>query len=766
MYNLNEQIEATGVLLDNIKTAIKEKGVDVSNLTPQGYPDAIKSIIGDTTVNNIGFLPILIFKYSETRPNIPDGGSWDPSINQILPPNDWYTDIEQDFNSENRLLGLWMSIGVFANDGTMYKRWSTPVRISGRDGTDGRQGEPGLPGNIAGVTQFFNTPLFTISNQKPNKPNLSFDIINNDLDGLTQSGWNQVLNETKDTDIVWQCFASYNTSSNIVTCTDPVRISAESSKVRGNNRYYKLSDRKVAPDRDSSWTIWSESVDIAPTESEPFLYVYDETVYDGNNVTVSPVYLMATYVAGLLDIDLNYTCAPSEDEAKNMPSNFWFQDSEKAITKSDDGKYKGLNEDTKYLWCRETYEFSNKAPQHFYSIISYYKAAEKAPILYSAGTFNPKVTYERTEDQCPYVFYPDGLKLDAEGNISSSGKEYNYFFLKNSYEEKEGLEFEEAYNKEYWRKIESFEAIYSDIGIFKAAEVGKFVFDQKYMFSQFGKDKDGSDKYYSYYSDYDESNTITEIDENGNKTNVERKGIAVAIEDGTFIPSALINAVTGESWFANKNAYFNPNGDWKLGNDDQYIKNESGKITLQDIKLSWNNVTDKDDVATKGDLPTDYVTTEEWNSLNIDDKISTYITNKKSSIASSLKNDILNNISKTDLTTKIGDEYIETGTVIANEFLAEDIYGKSIKNDSTGSIWAINSDGSGWFAKKNIEWKSDGTMTIDGDLIVGGTISSSKLDYSGGLLSGGKGSYAVNKIIVTSGSMPKDPEDDCVYIII
>ena len=49
--------------------------------------------------------------------------------------------------------------------------------------------------------------------------------------------------------------------------------------------------------------------------------------------------------------------------------------------------------------------------------------------------------------------------------------------------------------------MESFEAIYSDIGVFKAATVGKFVFDDKYIFSQQGVDKEGAQTSYTEFSD-------------------------------------------------------------------------------------------------------------------------------------------------------------------------------------------------------------------------------------------------------------------------
>lgn len=78
-------------------------------------------------------------------------------------------------------------------------------------------------------------------------------------------------------------------------------------------------------------------------------------------------------------------------------------------------------------------------------------------------------------------------------------------------------------NKTYWDPIDSFEAIYSDIGLFNQALVGKWVFHGDYMFSQEGVDASGNHKKYSDFADP-----------------------KAAIANGTFKPNVLFNSVTGE----------------------------------------------------------------------------------------------------------------------------------------------------------------------------------------------------------------------------
>jgi hypothetical protein len=104
--------------------------------------------------------------------------------------------------------------------------------------------------------------------------------------------------------------------------------------------------------------------------------------------------------------------------------------------------------------------------------------------------------------------------------------------------------------------MESFNAIYSDIGVFKAASVGQFVFDDKYIFSQLGVDKDDKQEHnYTEYLDY--SVGI-------NNSEVKRKGVALAIETGQFIPNILLNAVTGEAKFGGGTNVLHSDGSFEL----------------------------------------------------------------------------------------------------------------------------------------------------------------------------------------------------------
>lgn len=166
----------------------------------------------------------------------------------------------------------------------------------------------------------------------------------------------------------------------------------------------------------------------------------------------------------------------------------------------------------RYMWCKETTTFTSGDP----TVIHYIVAIEgepgvngtgsDAPIIYPAGVWNPNKSYSANSTRVPYVYF-DGTEsywvLDK-----NAGEKYN-----------SDLDPEEDPN---WQPIDSFEAIYSDIGLFNQALVGKWVFHGDYMFSQEGVDASGNPKKYSDFTDPKE-----------------------AIANGTFKPNVLFNSVTG-----------------------------------------------------------------------------------------------------------------------------------------------------------------------------------------------------------------------------
>ena len=602
MATLNETIEQVQNVFNDIEGALQEQGVNTENLKPVDYANAVRGIVNNISVENVSFLPVMIFCYSSSIPTKPTGGNWiqNEYTNQITPPEGWYLDLNDIEDASIGQDDIYMSVCIFKHDNTKYLDWTTPVRISGKDGKDGKTGKQGPAGNIAGVVVEYNTPLYTATTAQtaPDKPSCTYDIQNKVLN-INSEGWEF---DTPDeaslgANILWQSIARYYSDSQSVDCSNPVRISAGNPDVFKENGFY--TEYCITKELNGSKTEWFTPASAdppVPTLSSPFLWARDvmNTTVTGKHV--GPVYLFATYSAGLIGIDVSYACAPSKDALDALDESLWFNDSASALTPDATKEYQGLTEDTKYLWAREQFLYSNKEPDVQYRIVSTFTAAEKAAIIYSAGTFNEKVKYTRTEEQAPYVFFADGVTLDENNKYSNSGKKYYYFVLKYSYDDalykiiptnntypsiKDLYISSTASNKKCnWEKMESFDAIYSDIGVFKAANVGQFVFDDKYIFSQLGVDKDDKQEHnYTEYLDY--SVGI-------NNSEVKRKGVALAIETGQFIPNILLNAVTGEAKFGGGTNVLHPDGSFELADGNLQWKDNvltvEGHVTAESFE--------------------------------------------------------------------------------------------------------------------------------------------------------------------------------------
>lgn len=88
--------------------------------------DGVPGIDGDTT------RVVIAYKSTKTiqRPDTPVGGSWDYDTNTITYPEGWSG---SDSNPNGY---VWMSTATFSSKGTIVVPWSTPVRLTGADGSN------------------------------------------------------------------------------------------------------------------------------------------------------------------------------------------------------------------------------------------------------------------------------------------------------------------------------------------------------------------------------------------------------------------------------------------------------------------------------------------------------------------------------------------------------------------------------------------------------------------------------------------------------
>lgn len=178
------------------------------------------------------------------------------------------------------------------------------------------------------------------------------------------------------------------------------------------------------------------------------------------------------------------------------------------------------------------------------------KQGPSGPVIYPAGTFDSAKTYTGTNKKAPYVFF-------NSDNESDKGYYIAYGTPPQGNDPVDDLITDPDWSKVPdnggWVKMETYNAIYSDIGVFGHALVGKWVFYEDYMFSQIGTlDGVESDTYEEFYI----NNWLPENDVNYDGDT-----------DGRFIPNIVMNARTGAAWFAGKRV--------KFGADGQVILNDA-----------------------------------------------------------------------------------------------------------------------------------------------------------------------------------------------
>ena len=166
---------------------------------------------------------------------------------------------------------------------------------------------------------------------------------------------------------------------------------------------------------------------------------------------------------------------------------------------------------------------------------------DNAQLIYPAGIYSPDETYVATYETAPYVLFESCyyvLNAIIPGGWKGSAQPEGY---------------RDPAHSEYWVKFDMFEAIYSDIGIFKQALIGPAVFYGNYVFSQNGFDNSGNES--SQYEQFGLKTTEENlIDKNGNIPDFENR------KDMLFYPNTCFNFKTGLVWLNGGKTIFNTNG--------------------------------------------------------------------------------------------------------------------------------------------------------------------------------------------------------------
>lgn len=208
---------------------------------------------------------------------------------------------------------------------------------------------------------------------------------------------------------------------------------------------------------------------------------------------------------------------------------------------------------------------------------------KNGPILYSAGVYGMGKKYYTDGVKKPYVLDPadkeyyylnkgnytagsmgddkgmDFWYMDEDGETGSMGKNPSSS-VKNE--------------QDYWVKMEQFDVILANVGIFNSALVGSGVFYGEWFYSQSGTINGQTSTEYEKFLD-----VKTSYDDNGN--------IEITYPEGVFKPNMAFNLKDGSGWLANGNISWDANGKIQFGSN---IEGLSNITEFQNVQTNINNL--------------------------------------------------------------------------------------------------------------------------------------------------------------------------------
>lgn len=224
----------------------------------------------------------------------------------------------------------------------------------------------------------------------------------------------------------------------------------------------------------------------------------------------------------------------------------------------------------------------------------------RGPMLYSAGVYGIGKTYYTDGNKKPYVLDPTDKEYYylERGNRTDNTGNYWYIEMDGNDDTKDNLPCNDALKENYhWVKMEQFDVILANVGIFNSALVGSGVFYGEWFYSQNGLSGN------TIVSNYEEFDPNTKIN----------KGPSIAWgSENNFKPSLALNLKDGSGWFANQNIVwdswgnmncdvngsFNGSGEGSLAGgaitwdaDGLYIHKDT--TFDDDVELKWGNISDR-----------------------------------------------------------------------------------------------------------------------------------------------------------------------------
>ena len=215
----------------------------------------------------------------------------------------------------------------------------------------------------------------------------------------------------------------------------------------------------------------------------------------------------------------------------------------------------------------------------------------RGPILFSAGVYGMGKKYYTDGVRKPYVLDPADKEYYylETGNYSpgatvngvkdDKGMEFWYAYPDGNQHSKDNIPSKDSITDDpHWVKMEQFDVILANVGIFNSALVGSGVFYGDWFYSQNGTINGEPSTEYEKFLDvvYDEENP--KYDKNGN--------LIVEYEDGDFRPALALNLKDGSGWFANGNISWGADGVLNCNVNGSFSGNGEG--SLADGAITWD----------------------------------------------------------------------------------------------------------------------------------------------------------------------------------
>ena len=187
---------------------------------------------------------------------------------------------------------------------------------------------------------------------------------------------------------------------------------------------------------------------------------------------------------------------------------------------------------------------------------------KRGPILYSAGVYGKDTKYTTTPDKHPYVWDSEAREYFylKKGNYDNGDGSSYWYISGNSGDGESSFDTPGTNNVEYgdmhWVKMEQFDVILSNVGIFRSALVGSGVFWGNWFYSQTGLRNGGT---YTKYEEFIETCYIVNKDGTNEVKYKDEHGV-VYDYNSDFFPTMALNLYDGSGWFANGNIMWDSGG--------------------------------------------------------------------------------------------------------------------------------------------------------------------------------------------------------------